>query len=309
MQTATNGFDLTTQNDSSILSERSVRIAGDHGYRIDGDTAILNADLAVLGEEEMSRSWALQLWACDQPHVSGPILGVKIAEAPIQLPNSAIPQPLRLSAEAFAQLPVAHREFAMVLAVASGHSGHFEELHDFANYPSRQLFLMPFLSGAAGYSIEGAEVVLWADRVENPRPVDNLSGSLALELWATSRPYGGDPIEGVLLARADLGQIEGQSWLGSIEHRVELSHPPDGHWRLLLALREWTAAGDVTRDLRTFDVPFRTGTEEYPEVPWAPAHEDIAFAAYYRYLARGERPGSAFDDWIEAERELSSRGP
>jgi len=293
METSMNGFELTKQNYSLVLPERSVRIAGDHGYRIDGDMAILNAELAVHGEEEVGTSWALQLWACDQPHVSGPISGIKIAEAPFQLPSSSISRLLHLSADAFARLPVAHREFAMVLAVASGHAGHFEELHDFANYPRRQSFLMPYFAGAAGYSIEGAEVVLWAERVENPRPVDNLSGSLSLELWGLSRPYGGDPIEGMLLARAELGQIEGQSWLGSVEHQVAFTPPPDGKWHLLLALREWTAAGKLTRDARTYDVPF----------------EDIAVAAYYRYLARSEWTGSALEDWLEAERELIRRGP
>jgi hypothetical protein len=46
-----------------------------------------------------------------------------------------------------------------------------------------------------------------------------------------------------------------------------------------------------------------------PEVAWAPSAEDIALAAYYRYLARGDRPGSSLEDWLEAERELIARGP
>jgi DUF2934 family protein len=38
-----------------------------------------------------------------------------------------------------------------------------------------------------------------------------------------------------------------------------------------------------------------------------PSHEEIAEAAYHRYLSRRSRPGSDFDDWVEAERELRSR--
>jgi len=38
-----------------------------------------------------------------------------------------------------------------------------------------------------------------------------------------------------------------------------------------------------------------------------PSHEEIAEAAYQRYLSRGRRHGSDFDDWLEAERDLRSR--
>ncbi len=38
-----------------------------------------------------------------------------------------------------------------------------------------------------------------------------------------------------------------------------------------------------------------------------PTQEEIAEAAYHRYLRRGGGDGSDFDDWVEAERELRSR--
>jgi hypothetical protein len=38
-----------------------------------------------------------------------------------------------------------------------------------------------------------------------------------------------------------------------------------------------------------------------------PSSEEIAEAAYHRYLSRGGGDGQDFDDWIEAERELKSR--
>jgi hypothetical protein len=41
--------------------------------------------------------------------------------------------------------------------------------------------------------------------------------------------------------------------------------------------------------------------------PHQPTAEEIAEAAYQRYLSRGGQHGSDFDDWIEAERELVSR--
>ena len=38
-----------------------------------------------------------------------------------------------------------------------------------------------------------------------------------------------------------------------------------------------------------------------------PTYQQIAEAAYHRYLNRGGRDGQDFDDWIEAERSLKSR--
>lgn len=38
-----------------------------------------------------------------------------------------------------------------------------------------------------------------------------------------------------------------------------------------------------------------------------PSDEEIRERAYHRYLERGGHQGSEFDDWVEAERELSTR--
>jgi len=42
--------------------------------------------------------------------------------------------------------------------------------------------------------------------------------------------------------------------------------------------------------------------------PWQPSEDDIRVRAYHRFLERGATHGRAFDDWIEAERELKLRG-
>jgi Protein of unknown function (DUF2934) len=38
-----------------------------------------------------------------------------------------------------------------------------------------------------------------------------------------------------------------------------------------------------------------------------PTYDEIATAAYQRYLQRGGADGRDFDDWLEAERELKAR--
>jgi len=39
----------------------------------------------------------------------------------------------------------------------------------------------------------------------------------------------------------------------------------------------------------------------------SPTYDEIAEAAYHRYLQRGGADGRDFDDWLEAERELKER--
>ena len=39
----------------------------------------------------------------------------------------------------------------------------------------------------------------------------------------------------------------------------------------------------------------------------SPSYDEIAEAAYHRYLSRGGEGGRDFDDWVEAERELRMR--
>jgi DUF2934 family protein len=41
---------------------------------------------------------------------------------------------------------------------------------------------------------------------------------------------------------------------------------------------------------------------------WQPTEDDIRLRAYHRFLERGGGHGQAFDDWLEAERELKLRG-
>jgi hypothetical protein len=38
-----------------------------------------------------------------------------------------------------------------------------------------------------------------------------------------------------------------------------------------------------------------------------PTYDEIAEAAYHRYLQRGGGDGRDFDDWVEAEKDLKSR--
>ncbi|MEY4513716.1 MAG: hypothetical protein RLZZ450_5838 [Pseudomonadota bacterium] len=273
-----------TLGQSNYSRNNWVSLGQNHGYRFEGDTAILNAELAIeplAREDDFDRSehWALQLWACEAPHEGGPLRGIKVAEAALALP------PLRehdyLETAAFAQLPPAQRAYSMVLVLASGTAGAYDQVHDFSNYPARQEFAAPHLDGSVGYRLEDDAVVLQAEGVRNPRDVDNISGSLSLELWALRAPYAGGAFEGLLLASAELERLAGQSEERAIERRVPLAQPPVGEWQLALMLREWTeAAGYLTRDFCNFASPYRgesTRGAEPSALPELRAEESYAY--------------------------------
>jgi competence ComEA-like helix-hairpin-helix protein len=254
----------------------SLSLGSNHGYRFEGDTAILNAELALAdvnadtfdgAHDQPAPQWALQLWACETPYQGGPLHGVKVAEAELLLP-ALHDEPTRLETAAFARLPPTHGEYNMVLVLASGDQGRYDQVHDFSNYAERQQFTGPRLDGTVGYRIESGEVVLQIESVCNTRDEDNLSGTLALELWALNGPYHGGPLYGQLLAQSTLGRLEGQGEQQQLEHRVALTEASVGTWDVALVLREWTAAeGYVTRDYCNFAAPHVVAPYESAAAP------------------------------------------
>ena len=224
---------------------------------IDGDVAQLYADVEFLKTPPLTGNWALQLWACEQPHAGGPLVGVKVAEAALAGHPDAGDSARHLDAAAHAQVPGGQRDYAMVLVLACDDAGHDTQVHDFANYPARQHFVTPHLDGRVGYRIDGDEVVIEVDAIRSPRASDNISGSLSLELCALAVPYRGGTFEGHSLGRVDLGRLAGQSSLEAIVERVPFSPPPVGNWQVSLMLREWAGpTGYVTRDFACFVVPY-----------------------------------------------------
>jgi DNA uptake protein ComE-like DNA-binding protein len=264
------GVDAVIQNSNSqsfALHEHAARLGPNHGYSIEGDVALLHAEVAVPRDPQLDTAhWALQLWACDAPHAGGPLSGIKVAEATLpSTSHSTDPQPLHT--EAHANVPGGLRDYSMVLVLASGEPGAFNQVHDFANYAERQRFITPHLEGSVGYQIDGEQVVLRAERIPNPRRLGNLSGSLSLELWALPHAYQSGSPEGTRLAALGLASIAGQESLEAIEQRAAFQKPSAGSWQIAMLLREWAGpAGYVTRDYCNFALPYDVEATR-PETP------------------------------------------
>lgn len=238
-------------------SVRLARLPGPHGYRFDGDTVHLNAMFALLDPAAHERSWALQLWACPCAPVSAQdLVGRIVAEVALPPIGELADEIEHFEVSAFARPPAGGGEHVMVLVLAAGRPGQFNDVHDFAIFLHRQQFVQPRMSGNVGYCIDGARVQISVDRVENPRVGTNRSGTLSLELWALPASFAGGNFQGHHLAGVEIGSISGQNEMALQAIDLAFTQPPAGTWQIVLMLREWTAAGFVTRDFANFATPF-----------------------------------------------------
>lgn len=248
------------------LRTGNVRLGSNHSYGFSGDHVRLDAELLVdTPEAAEGRDWALQLWACSGPFDGHASAGTLVAQAPVG-PLSAEPQQY-VGAEAFAFPPAGHGIHSMVLVLAAGHDGRFDEVHDYANYPRTECFAQPEINGTAGFELGDDSATLSAEGITNPRAPDNLSGTLSLELWALTAPYTSGKPDGVQLAASQLGCLGGQQAWHDVRVDAPVASKPAGNWHLSMLLREWTPIGFVTRDYANFALPVSWPAPAAAEAP------------------------------------------
>lgn len=277
------------------LTPGALRLGPDHGYAFDGDQVQLNAEL--LGDA--AGNWALQLWACDAPFDGQPVRGTKVAEVAVGGDEA------RVSASVPAFPPAGHAQHAMVLVLADGSDG---SIRDFANFPLPEQFAQPRIQGTAGFTLGDSQVHITVDGIDNPRAADNLSGSLVVELWALPAPFGErGNTDGVQLAGVFLGSLAGQHGWQHLAFELPLAARPAGTWHVALLLREWTAAGYVTRDFTDFPLPVSWAAEAAPvaevepAAPATPAKKPAAKKAAPKAAPKAEAGKVSINTASEAE--------
>jgi hypothetical protein len=112
------------------------------------------------------------------------------------------------------------------------------------------------LTGTCGYAVENDRIVIDIAEIANHREHGNLSGTLAIELWALDRPYSGGGFAGTPMCSTRIGELRGQHVLRDCRYDLIFQAPPPGSWSLSLMLREWTDAGYLTRDYVNFTLPY-----------------------------------------------------
>lgn len=268
-----------------------VRLGATHAYSFNGDHVRLDAELLVATSAKVEDlDWALQLWACAEPFDGHAGAGTLVAQVPIG-PLST--EPLQyVGAEGAAFPPAGHGTHTMVLVLVAGHHGHFDEVHDYANYPRRESFAQPEINGAAGFELGDGSATLHAEGITNPRAADNLSGTLSLELWALSAPYTSGKPDGVPLAASQLGCLGGQQAWHDVRVDAPAASKPAGSWHIAMLLREWTPIGFVTRDYANFAQPV-SWPETATVAPEAPAEAPAAPAPEAEPITKPAKAGKA----------------
>lgn len=155
--------------------------------------------------------------------------------------------------------PAGQARRRLALKLVSGQPGSWDRLHACKRLVLPHRFLQPSLAGSVQVRVHGDELKLAIAGISNLRAAGELSGTLALELWALQQPYDGGPFQGQPLGSLTLGRLGGQQQWSDL--------CPSWHWsaaalplagqqgQLTLMLREWTPAAYVTRDWRRLDWP------------------------------------------------------
>ena len=229
----------------SATSSPATALGANHGYRFAGDSVHLNAEVTLAASDLQDGStWSLQLWASGAGFAERAPAGVKVGEFPLQ----PLPGCFNVDACVAALPPAGHDAFTMALMLVSGDTDGGVEVRDLAIYPTPQYFVQPTLGGALDCRIADGFAEIVIESIANPRAVDNLSGTLALEVWALDSPYAGGAWTGTPVASLVLGQLAGGEAWSDCRYTVPAVDPAGA--ALTVMLREWTASGYLTRDYR-----------------------------------------------------------
>jgi hypothetical protein len=92
------------------------------------------------------------------------------------------------------------------------------------------------------------------------------SGTLALQLWATSTVYTGGSLFGYKLVESTIGTLQGGFYIDNIVRSGTIASVPSGNYNIVFVLAEWNGTAYVTVDYGNFNDRQNIGI-----VPVAPA--------------------------------------
>lgn len=253
---------MTLQNtlDHTHTTHTGLHLAGAHGYRLDGDQITLWAEVGGGPAEVRLALWAQPVETADDTR------RILVAQIRSTLPASVSGAAVWVEGVAGAAAPSGRADWQMVLTLSAVDADGLAVVQDTRVFALTQSFLQPTLVVDRPLVARPTATGLQLDAVAvaNPRPADNLSGSLALELWALGQPYTGGAFAGQCLGRVEIGQLGGQTGCDGLGDTW--AAPDDAAAVLVLMLREWTPDGLLTRDHRVVSLEVVA-----PAAPLAPA--------------------------------------
>lgn len=111
------------------------------------------------------------------------------------------------------------------------------------------------MSGIFAFNQVGPQVTYGVERVDNYRSVFSVSGTLAIQLWATAFPYNGSgSLLGYKLTETSIGRLNGGFYFSNIVRTQTFFEPPAGNYNIVFVLAEWDGFEYVTVDWSNFSV-------------------------------------------------------
>jgi hypothetical protein len=98
----------------------------------------------------------------------------------------------------------------------------------------------------------GSTATLNVERINNYRANGTVSGTLALQLWATASEYLSGTLSGYKLVEVPIGTSLGGYYYNKISVSGTLTAPPNGNYNLVMVLAEWNGSAYVTVDWGNF---------------------------------------------------------
>lgn len=144
------------------------------------------------------------------------------------------------------------------------------------------------LTGSYGYHIQQDRVLINIEQITSQRSLDNLSGTLAIEL----RGYSQDGTA-VVLASTTIGQLTGQHFLANCVYDLLFQAPPTGQWQIALELSEWNGDGYQLLDRQVFGQKYVVETEKKTTEEAIIAKEDNVIIADFTAASEVELPTQA----------------
>jgi hypothetical protein len=133
------------------------------------------------------------------------------------------------------------------------------------------------MSGSVAYNQIGNKVNLSVGEIANLRQDYSVSGTLAIQLWATSAPYYGEPtLYGYKLAEWEIGEIYSGYYLDNLSSTVPFYAPPNGVYNVVIALAEWNGNSYVTIDWENFLDFEAFGVSKPTPLPSTPSSDAVA---------------------------------
>jgi hypothetical protein len=122
----------------------------------------------------------------------------------------------------------------------------------------------------------GSTATLNVERINNYRASGTVSGTLALQLWATASEYISGTLNGYKLVEVPIGTSLGGYFYNKISVSGTLTAPPNGNYNMVMVLAEWNGSAYVTVDWGNFSNRTSFGiTEIAPVIVTQPSSSTI----------------------------------